>query len=496
MIFIIYTHGKQSSLPGIFRKNFSYISQHAPLDSHIRVVIRCIQIQYVEGGYDMNLKERIQCSDFYRVFNFRTPEAEGRSLLLINNALASVANAVITGSLYTAFLAENGIDIVSVGIISFIPYIAWMLSIFSPMIMSRLRKRQKILLLNDYIYYTSIVLATTVMPLFVKEPTARTIWFAALLFIGHASNALLGSGYTTWHLKFVPAGRDLNIYTSYNNLCGNVFGNATGLIASFVATLLANSPNQYWLLFGLRVMSFTLFIIGTSLVYLKPKETPVKLVKSHASPLHVLTEPIRHRKFLMTAMFTVWWGIVSTINGGTYGYYLLETVKVPILFTYTGAVVSMIAGVFLSNVFRRFMDLTSPFTVLKLSIGLFTVLEFFNMLVGPGDVGMYIALTIVSSFVGVLFSMGYSTLFYLHLPEKVNKDVLSTFWNLIANVSGVVGAGVGTWLLAQFETHGVYEFLSREWYGSQILCGIKGIVFAGMLAYVVKVTPILKRTDM
>ena len=68
----------------------------------------------------MTLKERFLYSDFHRVFNYKTPESKGRTLLLWNCAIANVANAVIVGALYTAFLAENGIDIVRVGIISFI----------------------------------------------------------------------------------------------------------------------------------------------------------------------------------------------------------------------------------------------------------------------------------------------------------------------------------------------------------------------------------------
>ena len=122
----------------------------------------------------MSLAARFRNSDFHRVFNMQSEVNKGRTLTFVNTAMANIANAVVTGALYTAFLAENGIDIVRVGIISFIPYISWMLSIFSPTILSHFRFRQKLLLLNDWIYYGTIVLGTTIMPLFVKDPTART----------------------------------------------------------------------------------------------------------------------------------------------------------------------------------------------------------------------------------------------------------------------------------------------------------------------------------
>ena len=113
-------------------------------------------------------KDRLVYSDFHRVFNFKTEESKGASILLINTALSNIANAVVSGTLYTAFLVANGIDIVKVGIITFIPYMTWALSIFSPMIMSHFKTRRAVLLFNSVFYYTCVVLATTVMPMLVK----------------------------------------------------------------------------------------------------------------------------------------------------------------------------------------------------------------------------------------------------------------------------------------------------------------------------------------
>lgn len=442
----------------------------------------------------MALKQRFINSDFHRVFNFRTEESKGRSLMLINLALANIANAVISGALYTAFLAENGIDIVRVGIISLIPYISWLLSVFSPMVLKRFKRRQKALFLNDLIYYSLIVVATTVMPMFVSDPLAKTIWFGVFLFIANAVNAVIGTGYTTWQLRFVPEGRDLNVYVSYNNLVSIVLANSTGIIASFVAGMLAGSPAQMELLVWLRMGSFVLFMIGAVLIYLVIKEKPIEQDVQNVNLLRVITEPVKCRPFILTALITVFWGITTSLNGNTYTYYLLETVGVPIWLTYTGSLVSMVCVLTLSGRMRRYTDRTSPFRMLTVCILAYTLREAVHIFVAPGLTWLYVILSVVDGTANVAFSMGYNGLFYLHLPESGNKDVFSTFWNIAGNVSVFLGSAFGTWLLSLFEAHGVYCIMGMTFYGSQLLCVIKLLMFIGTLLYVRCVTPRLQHS--
>lgn len=441
----------------------------------------------------MNLKSHIRNSDFARVFNFQNETNKGRTLTFINTATSNIANIIITGALYTAFLAENGIDIVRVGIISFIPYLSWLLSIFSPTILSKFRKRQKLLLLNDFIYYGTIVLATTVMPLFVKDTTARTVWFAVLVFIGNMSNALVGSGYTAWLVKFVPKGRDLNVYVSWSNMVNLLGANLTGIIASAAATLIAASGHQFEFLFWLRIGAFIVFIAGSSMIYLVPKEEPTPPDPVKILPRHVLTVPIKDKPFLLTTLITVVYSLAVYMNISTYSYYMLETVKAPMSFLYISSVTGMLASIFLSGAFRRYMDRTSPCKVVAVFLFIYTLLEAAYIFVAPGTLPLYVLLTAASGVVGVGFSMGYNALFYLYIPENANRDLFATFWNLAWNIAAFAGSALGTWILAGFEKHGVYHIFGMDFYGSQLLCGVKVIFYLGALYYVIKVMQYLKR---
>ena len=268
----------------------------------------------------MKLKERFLASDFHRVFNYKTPESKGRSLILWNCALSNIGSAIISGALYTAFLVENGIDIVRVGIISFIPYLSWMLTLFSPIIMSKFKKRRGVMLFQSSFYYICVVLATTIMPLLVEDAAAKTIWFAVFLFLGNAVNALLGPGASAWQIHFIPEGRDLNVFMHYNNLVSLVLGNATSIISSTVADAVAASGHQFQLLFWLRIGAFVLLMIASYLIYGLPKEYPYLESTQRVQLRQILTEPLRHRPFLQTMGVVAFWNIASCLNSGTFSY--------------------------------------------------------------------------------------------------------------------------------------------------------------------------------
>lgn len=438
----------------------------------------------------MWLKQRFLDSAFCGVFNFRTEEAKVRCMMLMNCVLANIAGTFISGALYTAFLAENGIDIVRVGIISFIPSFSWILSIFSPLAMSRLRKRQKVLFFNDVVYYVTVVLGTTIMPLFVEDSTMKTIWFAVFLFIGNACNAILGNGASAWILRFIPKNhREMNTFTAYNNLTGQICATITGILSSVAAAAVAASGNQFWLLFALRMVAFVLYFIGMVLLYLVPKEKSLEVLPQKVLPHHVLTEPLKYRPFVLTALISILWSFNGNLHAGTYDYFLLETVKIPIYFLYISSVVAMAAGLLLTGFFKRIVDRISPYRMVMYGIGVYAVLEAVYAFIAPGRIQLYAVCATISGVLGVGFSMGFNSLFYLKVPEDVNKDIFATFWNLAANVMGFLGAALGTYLLSVFEAHGVYCIGGMEFYSSQLLCMIKSACFVLTLIYVAKVTP-------
>ncbi len=436
----------------------------------------------------ISIRDRIRYSDFFRVFNFKDDLAKGRSFLLLNTLIASIANVFITGVFYTGFLSLNGIDIVRVGIIAFIPYVAWAFSLLSPVIMSKFRKRRAIMIFNVLFYYATVVIATTIMPHFVSDYVGRTVWFGILLFLGNTSNALFGSGSAAWHIHFLPRGDDRNIYFSYSNLISATVGTGVAITASLIADALAGSPLQARVITIARYAAAGLLIISAVLLYTIPREFPYKNIGSKVAVWDIIRTPIRSRKFLLTALIVMLWSCFANVNASTWIYYVLNTVQVGYTYVYIGSIVNAVCSAFLLRYWRRAISLHSWSTLLLLVVFMTALMEFPIAFATSQTKWVYVVVSIVQGFISVGTSLVFANLFYVNLP-KGNTDLYITFWNFSANISVLFGSAFGTWFLSLTEPHAPWHFLGLPFYGSQFLVVIKGFLLLGLCLYIRRVIP-------
>ena len=88
------------------------------------------------------------------IYSLKDDDAKGRLISLGSALTTALYNVFITGVFYTGFLSMYGMSITSVGIISFIPYIGSCFSVFSSVILERIRKRKRILILSKVFFYS------------------------------------------------------------------------------------------------------------------------------------------------------------------------------------------------------------------------------------------------------------------------------------------------------------------------------------------------------
>lgn len=434
---------------------------------------------------------RFSDTDFGRLYNFKEEHCTGRALLLLNTFFCGIGNVFITGTFYTAFLTENGIDIVKVGIITFIPYFCWIFGLFAPQILSKFKKRRALMIFNHTFYYTCVVLGTTIMPMFVKDPDTRTVWFAVFLVLGNLCNALVGSGASAWHIHFLPDGKDRNFHFAISNLIANLIGTATAIGASFLADALAGSPAQARIITTLRIVSFILFVLSGLLLYLIPKEYPYeKAAKVRLRDVFVI--PIKNRKFILTLMITIVWNFVGNFNANTWTYYILNTVGMNYLMTYVGSIVIAIGGIFLMNKWRSAISQHSWFTIIAFNVFIAAINELLMGFVTANTLYIFIIGSVLNGLNMIGAQITFSNVFYINLPrEKTHFDVFITFNNFAANIAVFFGSMVGTWLLSMLETAdgGARMLFGLPFYGSQFLVWIKCILFLLLALYIKIVTP-------
>ena len=99
--------------------------------------------------------------------------SRGRLISLISSLVTSFYNVFITGIFYTGFLSMYGISITGVGIVSFIPYIGSLFSLFSPFVLRRFRKRKTVMLSSKLCFYF----------LFIEKVCVKSILFRRIISI-------------------------------------------------------------------------------------------------------------------------------------------------------------------------------------------------------------------------------------------------------------------------------------------------------------------------
>ena len=110
---------------------------------------------------------------FRKVFNFQDPDAKGRCCVLIFKVVEGFLTYITTGIFYTEFLRCYGMDSVAAGVLSFIPYIASMLVLFTPALLNRFPRRKWILAVCKFMYYFVVLVGLNLLPYMVTDDRGR-----------------------------------------------------------------------------------------------------------------------------------------------------------------------------------------------------------------------------------------------------------------------------------------------------------------------------------
>ena len=444
----------------------------------------------------MKLISRIKDSMFCQLYNLKDEYSIGRAMLLISQMIYSIGNIFITGTFYTAFLMESGIDIVQVSILSIIPNICWLFGLLAPKVYAKIKRRRSILLFNHLFYYTCMVLLPTLIPSFVTDPDMRTLCFAVLLIVGNVVNSIFGSGSSAWHIRFLPEDDTRRSYhLSILYMLFNVMGTLTAVGAALATDAMADSGAQGTIITILRYVSFVLFVINGLQLFLVPKEYPYERSTGDTVKLtDVLTIPFKNKKYMLTMLIVFLWNGVGCITGGFWSYYLLDIIKIPYIMTYITSIVACVVSLFFMRWWRMAIRHFGWVRVIWFNFLLTTVACIFDIFLTPSTVWIVPVASIISGINLCGAQVTTDNLFYLHMPRNVDADVYMTFANTMVFIFISIGTAFGTWLLAMLETPdgSPYRFLGLDWYAPQIVNTVKVLFFIGTLVYIWKVIPLLE----
>jgi hypothetical protein len=396
------------------------------------------------------LIERIKYSEFFHLFNFHEEQAVGRTSMLLSAVLTASINFLTTGVFYTSFLIVNGINLVNIGIISFIPLIANCFSIFSPLILERFEKRKQILAISRILYYAINILGITLLPVFVTDSHTKSICFAAIVFLANLVNALFSGGYAIWHLNFIPDTVRAHYFSS-QQVISTTISSVVLLLSSFIADALKDTPNQTLILYILRFVAFAIALADV-LVLLLPTEYPyLKKVKS-ISIKNVFILPFSNKKFLLTMLVMAMWSFSSNLTSSSLNYYLLKDCGVSYSFINIinagYAVFLIVFSSFWRHMMGKWMWMKTFAITAMLHMPTTLLFSFTN---ASNFIWILLIVRLTQHFLGVGINLAYANMPYINMPCEDRTNYI-VFFTLITNLSAFCGMMLSTYFIAKTES--------------------------------------------
>ena len=380
-------------------------------------------------------------SDLHILYNFFDDMGKGRCAMLFSVVVQNVISW-LTGSLfYTAFLLHNGINLVNIGILTAMPLLSNALAVFSPYILERFSKRRFLLLGARITYYTLNLLCITLVPEVIHGEHARVVAFVVILLAANIVNSLCTSGYTVWHLNFIPGGYRAGYFASSTRIA-SYFGLGLGVIGALVADSLTGSPHEYTVVVTLRYLAYALGLAEAILLAF-PVEFPYPQA-NRPNVLDIITKPLKHQKFRLTMIIMFLYSVGQNVSAGALNAYLLDQVGVSFTFV---QVINFMYPVFMS-IFAK----SSQRNIQKMgwykAFALFTFIQFPTTIayacVNAGNVWVLMPIVrLIQHWMGATANVASQNLPFINAPRENQSNYIS-FNFIITNLGSFLGVSLGT----------------------------------------------------
>lgn len=390
-----------------------------------------------------NIKTVIKNAAFFRVFNLREEKARGRTAMIASSVIASIAANLTGGVFYSGFLLGYNISLVNIGILSFVPYMASLFSLLSPLVLERFKKRKWLLAGGRILYYTINILGLTLLPELVKEPGARIVGFALIIFFANAVNNIFSQGYSVWHLNFLP--EDIRAdYFNQSNIVNNIMTGAVLIASSAITDALPAGDAQLRVIVILRYIAYAVALFDVLMLSL-PKEYPYPQTLQKLNPAKVLTLPFKNKKFLLTMSVMFAYTFAANISTPFINVHLIENVKVSYSLINGINAAYFIVFILFGNICKRQIARWSWFKTFAVWVIVqaptFLLYAFVHHTDGVN--WLFIAVRLMQHVTGLFITLTYSNFPYINLPETDRTAYLS-FYVISVHSSALLSMLSGT----------------------------------------------------
>lgn len=431
-------------------------------------------------------------SAFLRTFNLHEEKAKGRSCFLASGILASLAGQLSGGIFYTGFLLSYGINIVNIGIITFVPILTKLLSMFSPFILERFKKRKVILTTLGILANVINILGITVLPNIVMSEAGRVIGFTLLVTLSSAISSIIDPGYSAWHSSFLPN----DIRADYFTLSSGINSFVTQgivLVLSLVTDSFAGSPVQLQIITGFRYAALIIAILHV-LVLAIPKEYPYERSHDKVKIRHIFTLPFKNKKFLWTVLLVAFYYIGSSFTNASINIFLLQDVGISYSQINLINAVYFLFFIFFGKMWKTFLRKHSWFKTFAFALFLQGPTYLLYAFVTPDNyTWLWFFVRLLQHVLGVAVNTVLASLIYVNLPKKDQTNYIS-FYTIMINMSLFLSMMLGTIFLSKLGDN-VLNVFGFEMAGVPILLVITGLAQLGIGVLFLKFSKFLLPED-
>ncbi len=395
-----------------------------------------------------SISEKLHQTTFGKMYDLHDEHGRGRALILTHLVLSTVITTIADGAFYTSFLTIYGIDIISVGILTFVPYIAQLLSLSAPYILERMARRKWFLAACRCLYSLLHILGVTVLPELVADPSARLPWLVGLILAANIVNALSTQGYTVWHAQYLPKSHRFSYFFSQTLTC-NALPCAIAIFLALIADAAAGTAIANAVIIGIRYLAFAIALLDL-FVLLRIKEYPYPRRKAKVKFLDVFTLPLKHKKFLCTMAVCFCYTFATylcPLSIGVFMYYLLNDAGAPYSLPYT---VDLCFSLFLVLFYRHWnQKLEKQGWIRVFSTGVFleSISLIFLAFVNRQTVlWLFPLVRMFQHYYSAGRNTAFSNFMYMNTPLE-NQTTYITFYSLGQSLCMFLGISFGTWFV-------------------------------------------------
>ena len=381
---------------------------------------------------------------------FGDEESKSRACHLQFNWTNNVMANLVGGNFFAGIMLLLGADDGFIGLMSMFIFASNCLQIFSPLILEHFPRRKTLLIVMRLVIQTINIAFIGAIPFFPASQQVKLFLFGAAVLILNVMNALITSGYSVWHIQFIPNRIRVN-YFSLVTMTNGIVVAVFNLLGGYVLDHFKAADLEAWGFAVIRIFCYALLMYDLFLLS-RMKEQPYEQSAQKINLINLFVKPFREKLYLRTVGIAFLWSMIANIPGSYYSVYLLRDVEVSYSFINVVSMLNVPVLVLLTPLWKRFLSRYSWLKTCNISIALYSVHYLLLGLVTKGNyVWLYPATLIYAYVLATGINLFFTNIPYINIPKQ-NQTIYIGFYSTMCNLGALLGVTFGRQFVTMTES--------------------------------------------